>query len=99
MFRVIDDPRDISYYVAGRMTLAPGRFAAVRYNAIHFRDIERQAGGRARWDYDVRRWQLGAGYRLGRGTEIRGEYMINRRSGDGADPRDNLLSVQWWWTF
>lgn len=99
VFRVIEDPRDLSYYAEARLTLAPGLFAAVRYNAIHFRDIVRTATGTPdRWDYDRRRWQVGGGYRLGRRTELRAEYMVNRTSGR-PDPRDNLLSVQWWWEF
>lgn len=99
VFRVIDDPRDVSYHVEGRVTFAPGLYGALRYSAIHFREIRRQAGGQGRWDYDVRRLQLGAGYRLGRGTGIRGEYMVNERAGNTTDPRDNLLSLQWWWAF
>jgi len=92
------DPRDVSYYVDTRVTLAPGLFAAARFNAIHFRDLARSTGGVDRWDYNVRRWQVGSGYRLGRNTEIRGEYMINTTLGR-VDPQDNLLSLQWWWTF
>jgi class 3 adenylate cyclase len=96
--RVIDDPTDLSYYVEARMTLAPGLFGAIRYNAIHVLEIARLAGGTERWDYDVRRWQFGAGYRLGRSTEVRGEYLINRTL-ERPDPRDNLFTLQWWWMF
>ena len=45
----------------------------------------------------MRRIQIGAGYRLLRNTELRAEYLVSRT--DGADPRDNLLSLQWWWEF
>jgi hypothetical protein len=44
------------------------------------------------------RYQFGTGYRLGRASEIRGEYMINRTVGR-EDPRDDLLSLQWTFTF
>src|SRR5262249_21975988 len=98
VFRVPSDPRDVSYYVETRVTLVPGLFAAARVSGIHFRELERSTGAADRWDYDMRRLQLGSGYRLGRRTEIRAEYMINRTL-DRADPRDNLLSLQWWWTF
>ena len=70
-------PRDVSYYVEGQTRIAAGLFVAARYNAIHFRDLPRSNGQPDRWDYDMRRWQFGAGYRLGRSSEIRGEYMIN----------------------
>ena len=76
----------------------PGLFVAARYNAIHFLELRRSNGQMERWDYDRRRWQFGAGYRLGRSSEIRGEYMINTTV-DADDPRDNLLSLQWWFAF
>jgi class 3 adenylate cyclase len=94
VFRVADPARDVSYYVEARQTLAPGVFVAGRYGGIHFRDLARAAGGAGRWDYDVRRWQVGAGYRLGRSSEVRGEYMINRTLA-ATDPDDNLLALRW----
>lgn len=98
VFRAPGDPRDVSYYIEGQTRLAAGLFVAARYNAIHFRDLARTNGQPDRWDYDMRRWQFGAGYRLGRSSEIRAEYMVNDTV-DHDDPRDNLLSLQWWWTF
>lgn len=98
VFRVGEDPRDMSYYVETRITLAPGLFAAARYNAIQFRDLARASGRPDRWDYDMRRWQVGVGYRFGRSSEVRGEYLHNRTLGR-ADPRDDLVSLRWSWTF
>jgi hypothetical protein len=98
VYRVADDPRDVSYYLETRVTIAPGLFAAARYNAIHFRELARQNGAPDRWDYDMQRWQVGAGYRLGRSSEVRGEYMKNRTRGR-LDPRDDLVSMRWSWTF
>ena len=98
VFRAAGDPQDVSYYAETRVVLAPGLFAAARYGAIHFLDLVRSTGAEDRWDYDVRRLQLGAGYRLGRTTELRAEYMINRTLGR-TDPRDNLLSLQTTWVF
>lgn len=98
VFRAPGAPRDVSYYVEGQTRIAAGLYVAARYNAIHFRDLARSNGQPDRWDYDMRRWQIGAGYRLGRNSGIRGEYMINDTV-DHDDPRDNLLSVQWWIAF
>ena len=98
VFRAPGAPRDVSYYVEGHTRIAAGLFVAARYNAIHFQELSRSNGQMDRWDYDRRRWQFGAGYRLGRSSEIRGEYMINTTV-DADDPRDNLLSLQWWFTF
>lgn len=98
VFRAPGDPRDVSYYAEGQVRVAAGLFVAARYNAIHFLDLPRSSGIPDRWDYDRRRWQIGAGYRLGRNTEIRGEYMFNTTV-DHDDPRDDLLSLQWWIAF
>ncbi|BCS31677.1 hypothetical protein TBR22_A08800 [Luteitalea sp. TBR-22] len=98
VFRVAEAPRDVSGYVEAQATLAAGWFVAARANAIVFRDLARSSGVRDRWDYDMSRYQFGTGYRLGRSSEIRGEYMINRTVGRD-DPRDDLLSLQWSWTF
>jgi hypothetical protein len=98
VFRAPGTPRDVSYYVEGQTRVAAGLFLAARYNAIHFQELSRSNGQMDRWDYDRRRWQFGAGYRLGRSSEIRGEYMINTTL-DADDLRDNLLSLQWWFTF
>lgn len=98
VFRVTEAPRDVSGYVEAQATLAAGWFVAARANAITFRDLPRSSGVRDRWDYDMSRYQFGTGYRLGRASEIRGEYMINRMVGR-EDPRDDLLSLQWNFTF
>jgi hypothetical protein len=98
LFRAADTPADVSYYIEARRTLTAGVFVAARYSAIHFRPLQRADGVEDRWDYDQRRWQVGAGYRLGRSAEIRAEYMVNRTLGT-VDPRNDLLSLRWWLTF
>jgi class 3 adenylate cyclase len=95
---VLEDPVDVSYYVELKRKLAAGLFAAARYGAIHFNEIARSDGGSEAWDHDVRRLQLGAGYRLNRAFELRGEYMWNRQAGP-APPRNDLLSFQAAWAF
>jgi hypothetical protein len=49
------------------------------------------------WDYDTRRIQLGAGYRITESLEVRGEMMLNSLDGPN-DPSDNLFAVQASWT-
>lgn len=95
---VPDDPRDLSWYAETKVRLLPGLFAAGRVGEIRFNRIGRGDGTRARWDHDVRRWQAGAGYRLGRTTEVRAEYTRNETEAP-ADPRDDLFSLQWSYGF
>lgn len=93
--RVANAARDVSYYVEARRTLAPGLFTALRYGAVRFRDLASGTGRVGRWDYDITRWQAAAGYRLGRNHELRAEFMRNHTTGT-TDPKDNMLSLQWW---
>ncbi|MBI4520488.1 MAG: hypothetical protein HY701_06600 [Gemmatimonadetes bacterium] len=96
--RVDDVPRETAYYAEGKLKLIPGLYAALRYGAIDFNRIARSDGTLEPWDYDVRRWQLGAGYQFGRNTGVQAEYAITRTSGP-VDPRDNLASLRLWWEF
>jgi hypothetical protein len=91
-----DDPRDLSWYLESRYSIAAGLFVAARWNEIRFNDLTLD-GSAEPWDRDVRRIQLGAGYRILRNTGVRAEYVLNRTRSD--DPRDNLFAIQWWWAF
>lgn len=91
-----ENPRDVSWYLETEYKATAGLTIAARWNEIRFNDLS--AGTiEEPWDNDVRRLQLGAGYRILRNTGVKAEYMVSRSAGD--DPRDNLLSVQWWWVF
>jgi hypothetical protein len=69
---------------------------AARFSEIRFPTMSAD-GASGEWDHDVRRLQLGASYRILRNTGVRLETMLNRTA--GADPPDDLLSIQWWWAF
>lgn len=93
---VRDDAVDISYFAEAAVKLGPGLFVAARLNEIRFNEIRRDNGMREAWDYNVRRIQLGAGYRFTEHFDMRGEVMLNS-SEDPADRSDNLLSLQAAW--
>jgi adenylate cyclase len=95
---VIDNPRDISYYLEMSVKFLPGLYGALRYSAIHFNKISYSNGEKEQWDYNVQRLQMGLGYRFSPALEMKAEYMLNRTAGP-ADPKDNLLSLQWVWRF
>ncbi len=95
---VTDSPRDVSFYAETKVKLTPGLFAAARYSGIRFDRISNGAGGEERWDYPVDRMQLAAGYRLGRTTEVRAEYMLNATDAPPAG-NDDLFAVRWSWQF
>ncbi|HET7463450.1 MAG TPA: adenylate/guanylate cyclase domain-containing protein [Longimicrobium sp.] len=93
-----DYPRDVSFYLESKVKLTAGLFAAARYSGIRFDKVDNGAGGRERWDYPVDRLQLAAGYRLGRTTELRAEYMLNSTDAPPAGS-DDLFAVRWSWSF
>jgi hypothetical protein len=90
------DPRDVSWYLETEYTATAGLTLAARWNEMRFNDLEAGSASQP-WDRDVRRVQVGAGYRILRNTGLKTEYMVSRTSGE--DPADNLFSVQWWWAF
>jgi adenylate cyclase len=90
------DPRDIAWYLEAQYKATAGLLLAARWNEIRFNDLTANATSQA-WDRNVRRLQIGAGYRILRNTGIVAEYLVNRTA--DIDPRDNLFAVQWWWSF
>jgi len=61
-----EDLETLGWYVEGRYTLAPGFFAAVRYDRIDFGEIHdgTGTGRKVPWNYDVYLWEYGLGYYL-----------------------------------
>lgn len=90
---VSDYPREVAYYVEGKLKLAPGFAGAARFGSILFNEIARQDGTRDQWDYDIHRAQFGLVYRYSERIEMKTEYMINHTTGP-RDPRDNLFALQ-----
>jgi predicted porin len=90
------DPRDVSWYIESSYDVTAGLFVATRWNEIRFNRLPFNGLAEA-WVYDVRRIQLGAGYRFVQNAGVRAEYVVNRTR--HVDPRDDLFAVQWWWAF
>ncbi|MBW3534609.1 MAG: HAMP domain-containing protein, partial [Gemmatimonadetes bacterium] len=93
-----DDPVDISWYLEAQTDLAAGVWTAARVGAIHYGSLVDETGARRPWDYDVRRLQLSAGYRLVRNAGVTGEVAWTAMDGP-LDPDDRLVSLQAWWGF
>jgi class 3 adenylate cyclase len=95
---VAPDPRDVSFYVEAAVRVATGLTLAGRWNELRFNRLPGAGGADALWDFDVRRIQLGAGYRLLHNAGIKVEHGLTRTLGT-RDPRDDLTSIQLWWAF
>ena len=91
-----DDPVDVAWYAETRYDLTAGLFVAARWNEMRFNDLP-LGDTKEAWDHDVRRIQIGAGYRIVQNSGVRAEYALSRT--DGIDPRDDLFALQWWWQF
>jgi hypothetical protein len=101
------DVVDLSWYVEAEQSVGTGITVAARLGGLHFMEMagavdtadpNYDASYAARWDYDVRRLQLAAGYRLARNAGVRGELMLNDVAGP-LRPRSNLIAAQFWWEF
>ncbi len=92
------DVRDTSWFLETRMRTGAGGWVAGRIGEIRFNSLPTPGGEYERWDYDVRRLQLAAGYRLSRTVDVRAEYMVNRIA-EGPREGGNLLSARVGWTF
>jgi hypothetical protein len=90
---VSEDPRDISYTAEARARLSPRFFVVGRYGAIRFPELEE-----GRWDYDVDRAEVGAGLRMGRTTELRGEYL-RTWTASPVERDDDMFTVRWSYRF
>jgi len=90
---VTEYPKEVAYYVEGKLKLAPGFAAAARFGSIVFNRIPRDNGTPEKWDYDIHRAQLGIVYRYSQRIELKTEYMLNHTTGP-RDPSDNLFAVQ-----
>ena len=94
---IAETPEDLSWYLEGKLRSGTGLYGAARVGQIHFGDMTGSGGSEA-WDYDIRRFQFAAGYRLARNLELRGEFLMNR-SPDESRLDTELTSVQLWWRF
>jgi class 3 adenylate cyclase len=85
-----------AYSIEGAWRFSMGLDVAARWGAMQFSDIDSSLYGQEPWDYDVRRLQLAAGYRIDASKDVRVEYMLNRS--DRPTRLDaNLISVRAAW--
>jgi hypothetical protein len=89
----IDSPLRATFWLTeGRYKLAPGLYAAARYDRLAFSDVE-SSRGPVTWDANVWRVETGAGYSLRRHILLKGSYQYNRREG-GFVKASHLGAVQ-----
>jgi hypothetical protein len=94
----VADPADeLSWYVEAQSDVVAGLWLAARFGAIRYEELT-SGGATTAWDYDARRVQLSAGYRLVRNAELKAEWMGDHLSRP-SEPRDDLISFQLWWAY
>lgn len=64
-----------SYYIESKVTVAAGIFLGGRFDGMNFDEITSPAGKTQDWDADVTRYEVGAGWRPNRATEVRYVYQ------------------------
>lgn len=103
---VAEDAWDLSYYVEGQYDVLAGLHVAARWGEMRFNELATgdarygtSGGEDARWDYDARRLQLAAGYRIVRNVGLQAEYALNDTDDPEGDAVGDLFSVQLWWRY
>lgn len=72
--------RATAWLVEGRYKLAPGWYAAGRYDRLVYSRIQSSLG-ELTWDANLWRIEAGTGYSLRRNVTLKGSYQYNRRDG------------------
>jgi hypothetical protein len=82
----------VAWYAEGRYKIAPGLYAAARYDRMTFNDIQTSAGTTS-WDAPVSRVEAGIGFNLARWLLVKATIQHNTRDGGRVQAR-TLPSVQ-----
>ena len=81
-------------YVEGKLTLAPGIYAAGRYDLLRFSQLHESTGEPFPWNDDVDRIEAGLGYRPMRGVVLKTVWQrTTLDDGEEREPHD-LVAVQ-----
>lgn len=80
-------------YVEAKVGLPSGAFAAGRWDVVRFGDVIDSTGAAVAWDLDVARVEAGLGYRVNRGTIVKGVYQRTIFLRD-SDYRESLYALQ-----
>jgi hypothetical protein len=83
----------VSVTVEGRYQLAPGLYAAARYDRLGFSD-ETGATGPLPWDAPVTRAEIGAGYSIQRNLLLKASFQHNHRDGGVLQPIAHMVAAQ-----
>ena len=104
---VSEDPVEWAYGAEAQIDVVAGFSIAVRYGYVDFRSVSddlgaasTRPGGRADWDHDIARYEIGLGYRLARNAGLLGTFLHNENEElVGGDPDDDLFAARLWWAF
>jgi hypothetical protein len=90
---VVGTPTELGYTVELQTDLAAGLFVAARGGYLDFRPLAGEE-----WDYDVRRLEAAAGYRLSRNTGLLlSGYRQVQAEGTAGDT--DFIGLRIWWEF
>ena len=83
----------VSMSLEGRYQLAPGLYAAARYDRLGFSD-QTGATGPLPWDAPVTRIEIGGGYSIQRNLLLKGSFQHNHRDGGVLQPIARMVAAQ-----
>jgi len=81
-------------YAEGKLTLAPGCYAAARYDLLRFSHLNESTGESFPWNDDVDRIEAGGGYRPSRGTLLKVVWQRTTLADGEETDREDLFAAQ-----
>ena len=82
----VGDADTFAYYLEAKYKLTPQLFGAVRWNQQIFATIDNGIGGSIRWDQDLAKIDIAAGYRFTSHTQLKMQYSFQHETtGPGDD--------------
>ena len=82
----VGDADTFAYYLEAKYKFTPQLFGAVRWNQQIFATIDNGIGGSIRWDQDLAKIDIAAGYRFTSHTQLKMQYSFQHETtGPGDD--------------
>lgn len=91
---ITEDPEHVAWYAELRRKLAPGLYAAARWDEMNFGKIEDSSGAMRDWGQDIQRFEAGVGFWPERQLLLKADLQMHRLDGGGWNRDDMIGGVQ-----
>jgi hypothetical protein len=74
----LPDLKVVAGYLEAKYKFAPGWYGAARFDFFEPSEIDNGDGGKEKWDYPLKRYEFGIGYKPGRNVTVKLVTQLNR---------------------